>query len=102
MMTSRDSPVWDRIGSTRLLADFVPFPVAIAHRWIIEPTRAGERYRTQVRLREQTTEVLLYDLEITGVDGRLRERITGLRMRDVSAGRIRPPGWVKAARGKAF
>lgn len=81
------------------LADFVPFPVGFARRRIIEPTRPGGRYRTRVQLRAQTTDMLVYDLLIVGEDGRVRERITGLRMRDVSGGRIRPPAWIRAEAG---
>ena len=80
-------------------ADFVPFPVGFDRRRIIEPTRPGGSYHTQVRLRSQATDMLVYDLLITGADGRVRERITGLRMRDVSGSRIKPPEWIRAEAG---
>ena len=81
------------------LADFVPFPVGFDRRHIFNPTEPGGGYRAQVRLRLQAREMLVYDLLITGADARVRERITGLRMRDVSGGRIRPPEWIRAEAG---
>jgi hypothetical protein len=77
------------------LVDFVPFPVGFAIRHIVKPTRAGERYRTRVVLRERTTDELCYDVCIFDLKGQVRETMSGLRMRDVSHGRIRPPAWIK-------
>jgi hypothetical protein len=77
------------------LVDFVPFPVGFAERRIAKPTRAGERYRTQVQLHARTAEELVYTLRIFDQAEQVRETIRGLRMRDVSGGRIRPPAWIK-------
>jgi hypothetical protein len=77
------------------LVDFVPFPVGFAERHIPKPTRPGERYRTQVQLLARTTEELVYNLRISDQTEQVRETIRGLRMRDVSGGRIRPPVWIK-------
>lgn len=77
------------------LIDFVPFPVGFASRRIVKPTRAGERYRTQARLHARTEEELVYDLSIVDQENQVRETVRGLRMRDVSQGRIRPPAWIK-------
>ena len=62
---------------------------------IAKPTRAGERYRTQVQLQSRTAEELVYNLRIFDQTEQVRETIRGLRMRDVSGGRIRPPVWIK-------
>jgi hypothetical protein len=75
--------------------DFVPFPVGFAVRTIIHPTQVGERYHVQAHLRALTTDELTYDLKILDGEERVREQVTGLRMRDVSGGRIRPPAWTR-------
>lgn len=77
------------------LVDFVPFPVGFAARRIVKPTRAGERYRTLVRLQARTEDELLYDLCIVDEQEQVRETVRGLRMRDVSHGRIKPPAWIR-------
>ncbi len=82
------------------LVDFVPFPVGFATRSIHRPTQAGETYLTHVHLQSQATDELVYDLQILDPKAGIRETLTGLRMRDVSNGRIRPPAWIKNAQGK--
>lgn len=77
------------------IADFIPFPVEFASRVIHRPTRSGARYQILACLRSQTTDELVYDLRISDLEGRIRETVLGLRMRDVSGGRIRPPEWIK-------
>lgn len=76
------------------LVDFVPFPVGFADRILTRPTRAGQRYQVQVRLRSRTATALVYDLRILDQAGQVRETVRGLEMRDVSGGRIRPPAWL--------
>jgi len=78
------------------LVDFVPFPVGFASRCVVKPTHAGERYRVQVQLQARTEDELLYDLCIFDQEEQVRETVRGLRMRDVSHGRIRPPAWIRA------
>jgi len=78
------------------LVDFVPFPVGFAARHIVKPTRAGEQYRVQGLLQERTEDELRYDLCIFDGQEHVREWVRGLRMRDVSHGRIKPPAWIKA------
>ena len=77
------------------LVDFVPFPVGFAARNIIMPTRPGERYRTHIQLHAQARDELVYNLWIIDQAGKIRERMTELRMRDVSGGRIKPPAWIR-------
>jgi len=76
--------------------NFVPFPVGFARRIILQPTRPGGRYDTRVELIARTQEELVFDLSITDERHEVCESVTGLRMRDVSGGAIRPPEWIKA------
>ncbi|MFA6898935.1 MAG: polyketide synthase dehydratase domain-containing protein [Desulfurivibrionaceae bacterium] len=76
-------------------ADFVPFPVGFSRRNIIRPTQPGGRYRTRVELLSLTRDELVFDLSIFDDTGQLYESVTGVRMRDVSGGRIKPPEWMK-------
>ena len=74
--------------------DFVPFPVGFDRRIIIRPTLPGGSYRTRVELLFQTRDELLFDLSIFDELGLVYEQVTGLRMRDVSGGKIKPPEWM--------
>lgn len=76
--------------------DFVPFPVGFAHRIIARPTQPGGSYRTRVELLSLTQDELVFDLGIFDSQGQVYESVTGVRMRDVSGGRIKPPDWLKA------
>lgn len=76
-------------------ADFVPFPVGFDRRIIVRPTQPGGSYRTRVELLSQTLGEQLFDLVIFDESGQVYERVTGLRMRDVSGGKIKPPEWMK-------
>lgn len=77
------------------LVDFVPFPVGFATRSIPAPTRAGERYQAQVQLQSLAADEVVYDLQISDQAEQIRETVTGLRMRDVSGGLIKPPAWIQ-------
>ena len=77
-------------------ANFVPFPVAFRRRRIHVPTRPGERYRVLARLCRQEADSLEYDLWLMSETG-LCEELQGLVMRDVSAGRLKPPAWWQAS-----
>jgi len=74
------------------IADFVPFPVGFAVRFINKPTRAGEKYSTTVLAKSVTKDELLFDLSIYDTAGAVCETVRGLRMRDVSRGSVKPPG----------
>jgi len=39
---------------------------------------------------------LIFDAWIYDLDGIMFESISGIQMRDVSQGRLRPPQWIKA------
>lgn len=79
-------------------ADFVPFPVGFDRRIINRPTQPGGSYRTQVQLLSRTNDELLFDLQIFDDQGHIFENVTGVRMRDVSGGTIKPPEWLRDGR----
>jgi hypothetical protein len=76
-------------------ADFVPFPVGFDRRIVVRPTRPGGSYCTKVDLLSAGRDELLFDLSIFDDAGQVYERISGVRMRDVSGGKIKPPAWLK-------
>lgn len=80
------------------VADFVPFPVGFSRRTIHTPTQAGEQYLTKVVLVSQSREELVFDLSIFDRAGTPCETVQGLRMRDVSGGKITPPDWLRSNR----
>ena len=80
------------------LVDFVPFPMGFAQRVVHRPTLTGERYLTRVRLQSLAADELVYDIGIFDRTEQIRETVTGLRMRDVSGGRLRPPAWIRELR----
>ncbi len=77
-------------------ARVVAFPVGLDCRRILRPTRTGESYRAVVAPRRTAPDLLVFDLALYGLDGALYETALGVRMRDVSAGRMKPPPWVLA------
>jgi hypothetical protein len=79
-------------------ADFVPFPVGFDRRIISRPTQPGGSYRTRVQLLSRTKDELLFDLRIFDDQGHIFESVTGIRMRDVSGGKIKPPAWMRDGR----
>jgi hypothetical protein len=82
------------------LVDFVPFPVGFDIRIIHQPTLPGEQYAAHVRLQSHAVDELVYDLQIRDLEEQLRETVVGLRMRDVSGGRIKPPAWIQRDSGQ--
>jgi hypothetical protein len=75
--------------------DIVPFPVGIDRRVIYAPTEKGESYLACIKPVETSREPLVFDVWIFAQDGIMCESITGLRMRDVTQGRMRPPKWIQ-------
>jgi hypothetical protein len=85
-------------------AGVVAFPVGLGERRIYVPCEAGCLYEGRIRVREQSLQRLVFDIDITdrgrgkGLGkGRLREAVRGVVMRDVSGGRLKPPDWLTAA-----
>lgn len=75
--------------------DIVPFPVGIDKRVIYAPTKKGGSYLASIKPVETSREPLVFDVWIFAQNGMMCESITGLRMRDVTQGRMRPPRWIQ-------
>ncbi|MCF8144871.1 MAG: polyketide synthase dehydratase domain-containing protein [Deltaproteobacteria bacterium] len=72
----------------------VGFPVGFDRRVIYSPTIPGENYVCRIMPRCPHTRPPSFDIWIYDRDGNPKEEILGLRMRDVSGGRITPPKWI--------
>ncbi len=70
------------------IVDYVPFPVAFAHRFVHTPTRAGATYIVHVILTAQEKGELVFDISLYDSKGTACETVIGLRMRDVSGGMV--------------
>ena len=75
-------------------AGVVAFPVGIDKRIVHRPTRSGEAYRASVVPLKTDGPQVDFDICITGGDGAVFEELHGVRMRDVSGGRWKPPHWI--------
>lgn len=75
-------------------AGIVAFPVGLSQRRIPIPTRAGEIYRAVVKPVDRDPALLVFDIALFDRKENLCEKVSGVRMRDVSGGRLKPPGWV--------
>ena len=73
----------------------VAFPVGFEERLIVDPTVPGETYFCRVLPVSVTGKSLQFDIWIHDLTGGLREEIRGVIMRDISGGRIKPPGWIR-------
>lgn len=83
-------------------AGVVAFPVAVDRRRIYVPTLPAETYFVYVTPVQVDPALLMFDLRIYDREGCLHEACSGVRMRDVSGGKMRPPVWIqKADRSKA-
>lgn len=79
-------------------AGVVAFPVGIARRAVLVPTRPGDTYVARVfPVPSRDPVMLVFDIWILDFDGRPYELLQGVRMRDVSGGRLQPPAWIRAA-----
>jgi len=78
--------------------DFVPFPVGFSRRTVARPTRPGGSYMVRVLLMALNRDELVFDLDIVDDRDRIHETVRGLRMRDVSGGRVGPPDWIRTGR----
>jgi hypothetical protein len=73
----------------------VAFPVGFDRREILHPTSACETYRCYAFPLPDEGAVLRFDIWLFSSDDRPAEIILGLRMRDISGGRLKPPAWVR-------
>jgi len=73
----------------------VTFPVGLAHRTVLKPTRPGEVYFSRILPVHRESNRQRVDIWIYDVEGTPCEYIGGIDMRDVSAGRVKPPPWLR-------
>jgi hypothetical protein len=71
-------------------------PAGFEKRIIYQKTKKGGAYLGRVVPMKVNHESLIFDAWIYDLDGILFESISGIQMRDVSQGRMRPPDWIKA------
>lgn len=72
----------------------VAFPVGLKERHIFRPTRPGKSYTAVIIPIQKDPNLLIFDIWIYGQNGEVYEGVLGVRMRDVSAGRMQPPPWI--------
>ena len=72
----------------------VAFPVAVEKRIIVKPTRPGNTYVSNAIPLGKNADRLIFDIFICDEDDALCELASGVHMRDVSAGRLKPPVWI--------
>jgi phosphopantetheinyl transferase len=77
-------------------AGVTAFPVGIDQRLLVAPTRPGDTYVSRIFPIETRSALLTFDIWILGADGRLFEMLKGVRMRDVSGGKLHPPQWIRS------
>ncbi|OPY84712.1 MAG: hypothetical protein A4E72_02100 [Syntrophus sp. PtaU1.Bin208] len=73
----------------------VVFPVGFRRRCFRKVLQPGGSYHCRVDPVDTGGEILVFDLWIYERGGSLCEAVLGLQMKDVTAGRIKPPLWVQ-------
>jgi hypothetical protein len=76
-------------------SDIVPFPAGFEKRIIYQKTKKGETYIGRVVTLNVKHNSLIFDAWIYDLKGAICESISGIQMRDVTQGRMRPPDWIK-------
>ena len=76
----------------------VAFPVSVDTRIIVRPTQPGETYIGRIIPIRADSDLLIFDIFICDEANVLFESAVGVHMRDVSAGRMKPPSWIIASR----
>lgn len=74
---------------------FIGFPVGFDSRIVMKATKTGGKYRAHLCPVSTGSNENVYNLWIYGPDNGIFEIVKGLRMRDVSGGRMKPPGWIR-------
>lgn len=75
----------------------VSFPVGFKERIIYKKTKANANYTAMIIPNGQQKEYYIFDILITDDKKELCESVKGLKMQDVSRGRMQPPDWIKKA-----
>ena len=84
----------------QLYSGVVAFPVGVEKRIIVKPTQPGDVYISTAIPVQTDSDMLIFDICIYDEDNTLYEIALGVHMRDVSAGRMKPPLWIIEAGGK--
>jgi len=74
----------------------VAFPVGFKRRRIFKTTLPDATYISRITPLPAKGVVLVYDIWIYDPEGSAFEAVSGVQMRDVSAGRMKPPEWIVA------
>jgi hypothetical protein len=74
----------------------VAFPVGFEKRIIYRKTKKERKYVGRIIPVDISREPLMFDALIYDLDGIIYESVSGIQMRDVTKGRLRPPDWIKA------
>jgi hypothetical protein len=77
-------------------AGIVAFPVGFEKRIIYRKTKKERKYIGRITPVNISREPLIFDAWIYDLNGVIYEIISGIQMRDVTQGRLRPPDWIKA------
>ncbi len=75
---------------------FVGFPVGFASRTIFKGTSPDCTYITRIFPGDRAPGLILFDIWIYDEEGVLYEAALGVRMLDISRGRIKSPAWIMA------
>lgn len=86
---------------TQRYRGFVGFPVGFDFRSVIRPAVRGGRYTALAEAGSGAMGSQDFDVWIIAADGRVCEYVRGLHMRDVFAGRRKPPAWICAKKQTA-
>ena len=76
----------------------VAFPVGLDCRVVVSPACPGQKYFSRFVPIHKAADGLIFDIWIYDTRGRLCELAVGVRMRDVSGGRLQPPGWIRGGK----
>jgi hypothetical protein len=76
-------------------AGIVAFPVGFEKRIIYRKTKKEGKYIGRIIPGNISREPLIFDALIYDLDGIIYESVSGIQMRDVTQGRLRPPDWIK-------
>ena len=77
-------------------AGIVAFPVGFEKRIVHRKTKKERKYVSRIIPVDVSREPLIFDALIYDLDGIIYESVSGIQMRDVTQGRLRPPDWIKA------
>jgi hypothetical protein len=74
----------------------VPFPTGFEKRFIYQKTKKKGSYLGRVVPVNVNHESLIFNAWIYDLNGVIYEIISGIKMRDLTQGRLHPPDWIKA------